>query len=303
MFGRHYFPHRDWARRYDREYQEWMVRQIQMGRSFEFTPVTQAEKDAIYTSILPDYRAWDNNHRLMQLQTEEQQAHIWKSIPELNIRDLPEKDFGRVKLKPFKLEYDTLQEVSMRFRQTAIQIKGHPFYVSDVRKVKKQYYFLLENSRDQKFQVCLDEIDTFRGVPPGYVTLEGQHGYLSRIPARVNQQGMTTQNTSISQISTGSGFAFNVKGIVQAIESKGKTLPWNPHYRNLMINRVIPEMRLSDEVAVFTKKGQDPIYVGYHGRVFGKMNEDQRVSALDEDDLIQPWITKHFQTVNLEAVK
>jgi hypothetical protein len=62
-------------------------------------------------------------------------------------------------------------------------------------------------------------------------------------------------------------------------------------------------MRLSDEVAVFTKKGADPIYVGYRGRVFGKMNEDNRVSALDEDDLIQPWINKHFEKVNLEAVK
>lgn len=302
MFGREYFAERDWIRRYDRDFLSWSIVQERVGRNLNAVPATQIEKDAIFNTIHPEYDEWQRAIARQHRQVEEQQE-IWKSIPELNVRDLPEKDFGRPKLKPFKLEYDTLAEISMRFRQTAIQIKGNPFYVSDVRKVKQSYYFLLENARDQKCQVCVNDIDTFRGIPPGYVTMDGQHGYLSRVPARVNQQGMTSQNTSILRISTGSGLAYNVKGIVQAIESKGKALPWERSYRDLMVNRIIPEMRLSDDVAVFTKKGQDAIYVGYRGRVFGKMNDDHRVSAMDEDDLIQPWITKHFEKVNLEAVK
>lgn len=303
MFGRNYFIQRDWQSRYDRLYSTWAEEQDRGGRRMDLIPPTQAEKDAIYLVLLTDFNIWERRMLQEQNTIEEQQSEIWKSIPELNVRDLTEKNFGRPKLKPFKLEYDTLQEISMRFRQTAIQIKGNPFYVSDVRKVKKQYFFLIENARDQKFQVCVDDIDTFRGVPPGYVTLDGRHGFLSRVPARVNQQGMSPQNTSIVKISTQSGIVYNVKGIVQAIESKGKILSWHRNYRDLMLNRAIPEMRLSDDVAVFTKKGQDQIYVGYHGRIFGKMNDDHRVSALDEDDLIQPWITKHFEKVNLEAVK
>jgi hypothetical protein len=138
---------------------------------------------------------------------EEQQNQLWKNIPELNVRELPEKDFGRVKLKPFKLEYDTLQEIRMRFHGTVIQIKGNPFYVSDLRKVKTKYYFLLEDHREQKHQVCVDDIDTFRGAPPGYVTMDGSHGFMTRVPARVNQQGMNTNNTSILRISNGSGYS------------------------------------------------------------------------------------------------
>lgn len=303
MFGRHYFDHRDWIRRYDRDFTQWQHGLIAGGRDFAANPVTQAERDAVYMALLPDYTIWLRRNQEVEEQRAREQEEIWKNIPELNIRDLQERVYDQPKMKPFKLPYDTLQEMTMRFRQSVIQIKGHPYYVSDVRKVKERFYFLVEDCRDQKSQVCASDIPSFRGVPPGYVTIEGQHGFMARQPARVNQQGMTPQNTTITRVSTDGGIPFNQKGLVTAIESKSRVLPWIDNYRPLMENRIVPEMRLSDEVAIFTKKGQDPIYIGYKGRVFGKLRDGNFVSATDEDDLVQPWIGAQFRKVNLEVVR
>ena len=298
MRGADYFPdegHGQWAAHYDRKLRDWQLRQQRgdVPRNFAVNPVTQVEYNAIYLAIEPEYREW------LRVNDQEQQR-LW-NVPELDVNALPEREFDRPRLEPFKLEYDTLAEVQMRFRQTVIQIKGNPFYVSDVRADRArraQYMFLLEDPADRKAFVGLDKLSDMRSTPPGFVQLDGYAGWFARSPARVNQQGLNPQNTTLRRVSDNEHIPLNLKTMLKALDSKGKTTKWCHQYRDLMQNGVLREMRLSDEVALFGKK--DEIYVAYRGRVFGKLN-DNLVTALDEDDLIQPWIGKHFRKVELEV--
>jgi hypothetical protein len=227
---------------------------------------------------------------------------LW-NVPDLDPSKLPEKALDRPKLRPFKLEYDTLNEVSMRFKGSVIQIKGHPFHVTDVRqdRADRRFYFLVEDYRDKKAKVCLDQIDDLRNLPPGFVQFDTYPVWMSRVPARSNQQGMNNQNTALRRVATDGNVPYNSRQLCHALASQGVSTKWEVAYHNLLVNRIVPEFRLSDRVAMFTKKGNDPVYVAYRGRVFGKLTDQNVVTADDEDDLVQGWIKKHFNDVNLEV--
>jgi hypothetical protein len=301
MRGVDYFPdpeHRDWAAHYDMKVRNFIrdrtTRVVGAPRDFIANPMTRDEYDAIYTRLIPEFQDWLRRH-------EREDAALW-TVPELDVDALPEREFDRPKLTPFKLEYDTLQEVQMRFRQTVIQIKGNPFYVSDIRadrNNRQRYVFLTSDVADRNAQIALEKLTDMRSVPPGFVQLEGYSGWFARNPARVNQQGLNGQNVTCRRVSNGENVPLNIKSILKALDSKGKTTKWSPQYRDLMVNGVLSEMRLSDEVAVFRKK--EDVYVAYRGRMFGKLTEGNLVTAMDEDDLIQPWIGKHFNKVELQV--
>lgn len=297
MQGIDYFPRDDeraWAQQFDRRVRDFMTIRIREGRDFTREPMTTAEYNAIFQRQQPEYAEW------RRVQDREINA-LW-NVPELDVSALPTREFDRPKLAPFKLEYDTLQEVQMRFRQTVIQIKGNPFYVSDIRADRNQprrYVFLTEDVADRKAHVSLDQIEDMRSVPPGFVQMDGYSAWMCRSPARVNQQGLTGQNVLMRRVSSGDNIPVNQKAIVKGLDSKGKVTRWTPQYRDLMVNGVVREMRLSDEVALFHKK--EDVYVAYKGRVFGKLQHGNLVAAMDEDDLIQPWIGRHFSKVDLEV--
>lgn len=301
MRGADYFPrHPDWAREYNQRHIRWQ-RDVR-GRDWVTNPTTGVEFDFLYTRMLPEFENWRLANDVIDNAREDAANRLWQNIPELDVPNLTEKVFDRPKLRPFKLQYDTLDEVRMRFKGTCILIKGNPFFVSDLRKKDDKFHLLVEDHLDAKTTVRLDHIDDFRSAPPGYVQLETDNLYMTRVPARVNQQGLNNTNTTLRRISTGKALAFNAKSLVQAIETKGRVLLWADNYRALIENRIIPELRLSDEVAMFTKR-TDTVYVGYKGRMFGKLDEGNVVKADDEDDLIQPWVKKHFDKVNLEVMK
>lgn len=291
MRGVDYFADPLWAGEYDNQVHNFRVGQeARAGRNFIDRPMQQREFEEIYLSV---------HARFQHAQHENRDETLWTKIPELDTKNLTEKVFDRPRLRPFRLNYDTIDEVKMRFKGTCILIKGNPFYVSDTRVNKRLFYLLLEDIEDKKSTICLDEVSDFRSPPPGYVQMETEHAYMTRVPARVNQQGLNSQNTTLRRVSTGKNISFNSKGLVAALSSKGSITPWKEDFRDLMVNKVIPEFRLSDEVALFTKKGVQSVYAGYRGRVFGTLEEGNTVKAYDEDDLIQPWVKKHFDKVQL----
>jgi hypothetical protein len=297
--GVDYFPnpeHRDWARAYDRNLLDWQHRQIRAhNRNFDTQPITALEYNAVHERLLPQFNMWLEERG-------EIENRLW-NVPDLDPSKLPEKALDRPKLRPFKLEYDTLNEVSMRFKGSVIQIKGHPFHVTDVRqdRADRRFYFLVEDYRDKKAKVCLDQIDDLRNLPPGFVQFDTYPVWMSRVPARSNQQGMNNQNTALRRVATDGNVPYNSRQLCHALASQGVSTKWEVAYHNLLVNRIVPEFRLSDRVAMFTKKGNDPVYVAYRGRVFGKLTDQNVVTADDEDDLVQGWIKKHFNDVNLEV--
>jgi hypothetical protein len=61
MFGRNYFAERDWIRAYDRDYSTWATIQERNGRDLTASPPTTAERDAIYTNLIPRYQTIGHN--------------------------------------------------------------------------------------------------------------------------------------------------------------------------------------------------------------------------------------------------
>lgn len=309
MRGTDYFPPGRWADLFDEVRRTHENIRRNEGRNYAAQPWTRDEYHRIFVRVNGEKE--QENRRAMEMARLEEAingdpryAHLWEGVPELDVPALPEKVFERPRLAPFKLKYDTLEEVRMRFRQTCILIKGNPFYVNDMRHRDGVFTLLVEDGGDRKSTVRLDEIPDLRGAPPGYV-IDPDNGpvYMLRMAARVNQQGMNPQNTQMRKIGANNAVPFGVKNIVKAIESKGKTTKWNPAFLSLIEDRAISELRLSDDVAIFTKPKVKKIYVGYKGRVFGSLENGNVAKADDADDLLQPWVKKHFDRVELEVRK
>lgn len=300
MRGMQYFPRndeREWARSYDRNYIAWQGREIRNGRSFEERPTTEDEWQAIYTSTCNsgDYNDWRQGRDRLA----EGERVLWKGVSELDLNGLEEKPFDRPRLAPFKLKYDTLDEVRMRFNKTVILVKGHPFHVSDQRHVGEAFYLLLENVNKTKSYIPVDEIPDLRPAPPGYVKIGETNGYFKRLPVRVNQQGMTSQSTQIRRVGNQDSIPFNSPSLVEALDCRGKVLPWEKAYRTLIDDRIVSTFRLSDQIALYRKPQQVQVLVEYKGRRLGTL-DDHTVHLFDEDDGIQPWLKRDANKVNLE---
>lgn len=299
MFGREYFTlpdEGDWVRMYDREYARWQIRVQEDGRDLIRNPVTQAEKDRIFQLLIDaqNYRRWrEQNNAVLA-----EQSSFWKGTSELKLDALEEKSLDRPRLQPFKIKYDTLEEVRMRFNKTVLMIKGHPFTVSDQRSVKDRLYLLLENPNGVKQYIAVDDVPDFRPAPSVYVQCQSTAGYLTRLPARVNQQGMTSQNVSIRQVGSRDFVPVRVEQIRDSLACYGSILKWDVKYAQLIDAGVVQTLRLSDRVAVYQRDKN--CIAEYKGRRLGKM--DRHGVRLDDEDDSQPWLKKDLAKVELEIM-
>lgn len=303
MRGVDYFPREDeteWRRLYDRALQHWQIQQQAgrpVGRDFVTHPTTLDEYTNVYNTLTDqnDYPDW-RQRRDRELEGE---RVFWKGVDQLDLNALTEVQLDRPRLQPFKLKYDTLDEVKMRLNKTVILVKGHPFFVTDQRHIKDEFYVLLEGIGNKKSYLPVAEIPDLRPASPCYVKVSETNGYLSRVPARVNQQGMTSQTVHIQRIGQREYISFSQQHLVEALTSRGKTLPWEKSYRRLIDDRIVSTFRLSDTLALYKKPTQESVLVEYKGRRLGTL-EDHTIKVFDEDDVIQPWLKSEVNKVNLE---
>lgn len=303
MRGVDLFPRADegeWVRIFDRQVVQFQHEKLRRdgGRDFTINPITRAEYDTIFARITTDndYQGW-RDRRDEELRGE---RVFWKGVDPLNIDKLQEISSDRPRLQPFKMNYDTLDEVRMRFNKTVILVKGNPFAVTDQRQISEQFYLLLEDAQNKRSYSSLRDIPDFRPAAPGYVRLGESNGYLRRSPARVNQQGMTSNSVVIKKVGDTANLPFNNGGLVDALTTRGKLLKWEASYERLFNDRVVSTMRLSDTLAVYQKKAGG-IVAEYKGRRLGDIKEGV-VKLYDEDDIIQPWLKSDAKKVDLEIV-
>jgi hypothetical protein len=214
------------------------------------------------------------------------------SYDDLNLDGLETVPLRKHDLQPFKINYDTLQEVKLRLNNTAISIKGHTFVVKAVRSDHGQF-FLAVSDLNKTYKVNYKDLTDLRSIPAMYVG----SGWLCRIPARVYQQGLNRHNTLLKSVDCSSSISnMNPDQIVSQIRSRVKR-SWDSTLLSLVSNGDLSNLTLSGDVAVKHEKGK--VMACYRGRKLGYVQGNE-VTVLDEDDLLQSWIEKPVKNVGLE---
>jgi hypothetical protein len=220
------------------------------------------------------------------------------TYPELNLDTLPHRPLRRRELAPFKINYETFQEIKLRLNNTVISIKGHAFLVSKIKQYAPGKFVLaLTDSLGKLVSVKYDDLQDLRTIPPMYV-VSGMTGWLRRVPGRVYQQGINRQNTFLSDVA-GRGVVANLD-CARLVKNLGtrENRVWNETMSGLVKQGELPVIRLSDDIAV--KRDEDnSILACYRGRSLGKIL-DNEVFVMDEDDLLQGWIERATKEVGLE---
>lgn len=224
-----------------------------------------------------------------------------KDFPELNLDKLqPGPDIPcDITLQPFKVEYDTHEQIEQKLRGTVILIKNVPFLVPNTIDLGRGKFALLVTDIDgQHKTVKYDDVQNCRGIAPGYFMYGGEAVWLYRIPERQNQQGMSQRNM---QYKTAGSERVQAPGHNMLLKclSTVKDIPFSPSLQDVLLGGSVYSLRLSNRIAIYqTKKKGAPIGIEYCGRVFGLVIGDG-VKVFDENDRRPSWIHKDFQKVNL----
>lgn len=220
------------------------------------------------------------------------------TYPDLNLDALEAKPLRRRELTPFKINYETYQEIKLRLMNTVISIKGHAFLVQKIKQPTPGKFLLaLQDHAGNIVSVKYDDIQDLRSIPPMYVVTGGT-GWLRRHPGRVYQQGITRQNTTLWDVA-GKGVVGNID-VNKLIRNLGTrdNRKWDATMYSLVKQGELPVIRLSDDVAV-KREEDNKILACYRGRVLGEIR-DNDVLVMDEDDLLQGWIERATTEVGLE---
>ncbi|HUP80336.1 MAG TPA: hypothetical protein VM260_17405, partial [Pirellula sp.] len=187
----------------------------------------------------------------------------------LNLDALEAKPLRKHELRPFKIEYETYQEIKLRLLNTVIAIKGHPFLVQKIA-VKPDGFQLAVSDGLKTYVVKYSDLVDLRSLPPMYIqTQANQPGWLCRMPGRVYQQGINRQNTIVKSIdSKATVAALDTNYFVRTFGKRQKRT-WDPTIKSLLEWGEIGSVRLSDDVAVKSEKGK--ILACYKGRFLGKI--------------------------------
>lgn len=223
--------------------------------------------------------------------------------PKLEIDKMVDMDtYNRgVILPPFKVEYDSHEQIQQKLYGTVILIKGHPFYVQATIQNEDGTFGLLLANRAGNFSWCMySEISDFRTLAPGYVNHSGLAYWVFRTPERQTYQGMTSRNTFAKAAgSDGRGTGLHHNTMLSCLTNR-KNMPFQSNLIDLMEQGVITSIRLSNNLALHKVKNKGAVAgVEYIGRPFGLI-VDGKVKVLDDADLGPTWIVKDCMDVNLE---
>jgi hypothetical protein len=223
-------------------------------------------------------------------------AAMMKRFPTLNLDKLPDgpEIIRDIKLPPFKIDYDTHEQIHQKLNGTIILIKNRPFVVSETCEFKKGKFALAvyDTEREQKI-VYYDDIADCRGIAPGYFTHRGAAHWTYRVPERQNSQGMHQRNMQCKQAgsksptSARSDFLLAALGVV-------KDVKYAANLHDIILGGGAQSIRLTNRLALYAtgKKGA-PIGVEYCGRALGLIVNDQ-CKVHDECDLMPSWMQVWF---------
>lgn len=215
---------------------------------------------------------------------------------DLNLDALETKPLRKYDLRPFKINYETYQEIKLRLLNTVISIKGHPFLVQKIAQTPQGFKLAVSDGLKTK-TVLYKDLTDLRSIPPMYVNGSHGPGWMCRIPGRVYQQGMNRQNTVLKAVDGKATLsALDATHFVKTF-NKRTMRQWSSTLKSLLDVGELPGVRLSDEVAVKSEKGK--ILACYRGRFLGTVN-DNDVIVGDDDDLLQQWIERSVKEVGLE---
>lgn len=218
------------------------------------------------------------------------------SYDDLNLDGLEAKPLRKFALNPFKIEYETYQEIKLRLLNTVIAIKGHPFLVQKIAHQANGFKLAVSDG-SKTYSVMYKDLVDLRSIPPMYVNSPSSPGWLCRMPGRVYQQGMNRQNTLLKTIDGKGNIANLDANYFVKTFNKRQLRKWDTTLKSLLDAGDLSSVRLSDEVAVKIDKGK--ILACYRGRFLGKIN-DNDILVGDEDDLLQQWIERSVKEVGLE---
>lgn len=232
--------------------------------------------------------------------------HLYHFIilrPEAAMPEVPDLDVASILdnqtpgLPPFKILYDTVEEARLRLTQTILMLKGRPFLVDLAGGSNDKILLVVSDSAGKKHKILLNDIPDFRACPPRYITYDSHAYYLCRIPARVSQQGMTSNNTYAKMVGTANLGPVNRHSLLKSLEDK-KVLPWNETVDGLLRDGHVRDLRLSTEVSVYRNKAK--LFVEYRGRDVGPLKEDTVTPDFSDDGHCR-WITRAMTDVSLKV--
>jgi hypothetical protein len=202
-------------------------------------------------------------------------------------------------LPPFKIDYDSHEQIHQKLCGTVILIKNRPFCVSETAEVKPGEYALVvyNEARDQKCVMYRDVADC-RGIAPGYFNYRGNAYWTYRVPERQNSQGMHQRNMQCKIAGQDMVSALRPDFLLSAL-NVAQNVKYGPNLHDLILGGVNASIRLTNRVALYsTKKKGAPIGVEYCGRPLGLIVNDC-CKVHDESDLTPSWIHKDVHSAGL----
>jgi len=227
-------------------------------------------------------------------------------LPALKLEKVEEGPYipRDIQLSPFKVDYDTHEQINQKLNNTVIFIKNRPFLVLQTAEQKGKFYLYVRGGGDGRNEgvIAYDEVKDCRGVAPGYWMHRGVAMWIYRSPERQNSQGMCGRNTYY-RIAGGSGVQpANANMLLDALQI-AKDIPYAPNLSDIITGGGNTSIRLSHRIALFlaNKKGA-PLGVEYCGRPMGLI-VNHACKVHDPFDLSPSWIKKDFDHVGLSLTE
>lgn len=226
---------------------------------------------------------------------------VLKEFPELNLDKLVSGPViaRDIKLPPFKIDYDSHEQIHQKLMNTVILVKNNPFYVQQTVDLGKGKFSLLVKDKDGANSVVkYDDVKDCRGIAPGYFMYRGAACWIYRIPDRQNQQGMHQRNMQYKTAGSTRPNSARYDFLLIAL-STAKDMLYAENLQEVMLAGGTDSLRLTDKVALYlTQKKGAPIGVEYCGRSLGLIVNNY-VKVMDENDLGPSWIHKDLHRANL----
>lgn len=228
-----------------------------------------------------------------------------QDYPELDLTGIiTETDMSEL-LPPFKIDYETIEEVKLRLNNTVILLKDKPFFVYRASNTRRGFMLVLEDIHGDRRNFAFSRLQNARSARPGYISWKGSVCYLLRRPARINQQGMSSDNTMLVPVGQhmGKGMTIRTKDLLEVLGYR-KPKKYSQRLVEDLLDHTVPAFRLSNAVAIYRRDDEKDhhrkIWVEYKGRTLAPV-KDSMVLLKDLDKSL-PWIIADLAAVDIRVV-
>lgn len=232
----------------------------------------------------------------INLEEEEDKPKKSRKRKELKVSEIPEREDN---LRPFKLPYQTFDEINMRLHDTIIGVKSKPFLVTRLEPDAGDYTLQLQDVERDTYTVpySLPELDC-RTPELGYgVAQDGMIQYVIRRPERAQTQGISSTNALKKRVGMNSWQIFQRREELLHLLSNRPKRVITPGILETMKEGLIPYIFLSKKIVLVTKK--TGITAEYRGRFLGHVKDN--IVLLSDDDQDMSHIKNDLREVGLEV--